>query len=91
MNEIIKVGETILPSGKPIQALSLLSRPAEPAAFKLLVANDGETIYARQYPHLDQVQPDEWQQVGPCAGSNPAAYALFGFVKGDLVEFVKDA
>lgn len=89
--EIIKVGETILPSGKPIQRLALLSRPGEQQPFKLLMADDGETIYARQYPHLDQSRPDEWDLVGPYTGGPPAAWAGLGFGKLDLTEFVKDA
>jgi hypothetical protein len=48
--EVIRVGETLLPSGRPIERLFLVSRPAEPHAPQMLVANDGLTVYGRQYP-----------------------------------------
>jgi hypothetical protein len=89
--ETIKAGETILPSGKIILRLALLSRRGEGQSFKLLMADDGATIYARQYPHLDRTRPDVWDPVGPFAGSAEAAYAAYGFDKQDLMEFIKDA
>ncbi len=88
--ERLVVGETVLPSGRTIERLALLAaRPPEP--FKLLMADDGVTIYARQYPHMDTLRPDEWDEVGPYSGGPDAAYASFGFEKVDLKEFVKDA
>lgn len=87
--ERIAVGETVLPSGRLIERLALLTQGAQ-QPFKLLMADDGVTIYARQYPHMDAQRPDEWDAVGPYTGSPDAAYAAFGFDKMNLNEFMKD-
>lgn len=90
--EKIVVGRSLLPSGKAVVRLALLSPlGSEAAGMKMLMADDGETIYARQYPHLDANRPDEWDEVGPYTGSPNSAYVRAGFDKSDLSEFDKDA
>ena len=90
--ERITVGKSILPSGRVIERLALLRiHPTIEQPFRLLMADDGKHIFARQYPHHDSARPDEWDLVGPYAGGSTEAYARFGFAKVDLNEFIKDA
>lgn len=90
--EKITVGESVLPSGRVIERLSIKTRlPPEQSAFKLLTADDGVTVYARQYPHLDANRKDEWDPVGPYTGDSEGADQAYGFETTQLREFVKDA
>src|SRR5215472_5695697 len=55
--ERIVVGQTQLPSGRPIEQLFLITQPRAPAAPKQLHANDGTTVYMRFYPQYPD-RPD---------------------------------
>jgi hypothetical protein len=89
---MIVVGQTLLPSGRPIERLFLITRLGAPAAPQQLHASDSVTVYMRFYPRYPD-RPDIWELVGP---AEPAARegeedALFGVHRVELNEFIKNA
>jgi hypothetical protein len=88
--EMIVVGQTLMPSGMPVERLFLITQTGASEAPKQLHASDGTVMYMRFYPGYPD-RPDIWEPVGLAKPISAEDDALFGIDRVELNEFMKDA